>query len=83
MAATLNGVLDMRSMCLLVAAVLSAQPVFAGDTRDWGQRLADTTIAKFGAAHYEAWDRTYAFFVGLFADGVLGGIRLVARRSAR
>lgn len=45
--------------------------------------LADTTIAKFGAAHYEAWDRTYAFFVGLFADGVLGGIRLVARRSAR
>lgn len=43
--------------------------------------LKDTTVAKFGAAHFEAWDRTYSFFVGLFAAGKLGGARLVARRQ--
>jgi sarcosine/dimethylglycine N-methyltransferase len=44
--------------------------------------LEDTTIAKFGAAHYQKWDYTYAFFVGLFAAGRLGGGRFVARREA-
>jgi sarcosine/dimethylglycine N-methyltransferase len=44
--------------------------------------LEDTTIAKFGAAHYQKWDHTYAFFVGLFAAGRLGGGRFVARREA-
>ena len=44
--------------------------------------LKDTTVAKFGAAHYAAWDRTYSFFVGLFSAGKLGGARLVARKSA-
>lgn len=42
--------------------------------------LKDTTVAKFGAAHFEAWDHTYSFFVGLFSAGKLGGARLVARR---
>jgi ubiquinone/menaquinone biosynthesis C-methylase UbiE len=41
--------------------------------------LRDTTVARFGAAHFEAWDRTYAFFVGLFTAGKLGGARIVAR----
>jgi ubiquinone/menaquinone biosynthesis C-methylase UbiE len=44
--------------------------------------LRDTTIAKFGAAHFQKWDETYAFFVGLFAAGRLGGGRFVARREA-
>lgn len=44
--------------------------------------LADTTVAKFGRAHFEAWDDTYSFFVGLFSAGKLGGARLVARKSA-
>jgi ubiquinone/menaquinone biosynthesis C-methylase UbiE len=44
--------------------------------------LEDTTVAKFGAAHFERWDATYAFFVGLFAAGRLGGGRFVARREA-
>jgi sarcosine/dimethylglycine N-methyltransferase len=44
--------------------------------------LRDTTVAKFGAAHFEKWDDTYAFFVGLFAAGRLGGGRFVARREA-
>jgi ubiquinone/menaquinone biosynthesis C-methylase UbiE len=44
--------------------------------------LEDTTVAKFGAAHFRKWDETYAFFVGLFAAGRLGGGRLVARREA-
>jgi len=44
--------------------------------------LRDTTVAKFGAAHFEKWDQTYAFFVGLFAAGRLGGGRFVARREA-
>jgi ubiquinone/menaquinone biosynthesis C-methylase UbiE len=44
--------------------------------------LRDTTVAKFGAAHFAKWDETYAFFVGLFAAGRLGGGRFVARRGA-
>jgi sarcosine/dimethylglycine N-methyltransferase len=44
--------------------------------------LKDTTVAKFGAAHFDRWDATYAFFVGLFAAGRLGGGRFVARRAA-
>jgi hypothetical protein len=43
--------------------------------------LKDTTVARFGAAHFEKWDDTYAFFVGLFAAGRLGGGRFVARRQ--
>jgi ubiquinone/menaquinone biosynthesis C-methylase UbiE len=43
--------------------------------------LRDTTVARFGAAHFRKWDDTYAFFVGLFAAGRLGGGRLVARRA--
>jgi sarcosine/dimethylglycine N-methyltransferase len=44
--------------------------------------LEDTTVAKFGAAHFQKWDETYAFFVGLFAAGRLGGGRFAARREA-
>jgi sarcosine/dimethylglycine N-methyltransferase len=43
--------------------------------------LRDTTIAKFGDDHFRRWDETYAFFVGLFAAGRLGGGRFVARRE--
>lgn len=39
------------------------------------------TERKFGAAHYRRWDDTYAFFVGLYGDGRLGGGRLVARKG--
>ena len=41
--------------------------------------LRDTTVAKFGEAHFAAWDQTYSFFVGLFTAGKLGGARIVAR----
>jgi len=44
------------------------------------RRLKDTTVAKFGAAHYQEWDDSYAFFVGLFTSGQLGGGRFVAKR---
>jgi sarcosine/dimethylglycine N-methyltransferase len=43
--------------------------------------LKDTTVAKFGDDHFHRWDETYAFFVGLFAAGRLGGGRFVARRE--
>jgi sarcosine/dimethylglycine N-methyltransferase len=39
-----------------------------------------TTVEKFGAEHFRKWDDAYAFFVGLFAQGQLGGGRFVARR---
>ncbi len=42
--------------------------------------LEATTVEKFGAEHFRRWDDTYAFFVDLFAQGQLGGGRLVARR---
>jgi SAM-dependent methyltransferase len=63
------------------------------DLSDWWaeilvQRLAmyrsleATTVARFGAEHFERWDDAYAFFVGLFAKGELGGGRVIARRAA-
>jgi hypothetical protein len=42
--------------------------------------LKGATTARFGEAHFRRWDRTYSFFVGLFAAGSLGGGRLVAQR---
>ena len=44
--------------------------------------LRDTAVAKFGEARYREYDAVYAHFVSLFVDGVLGGVRLVARRAA-
>jgi sarcosine/dimethylglycine N-methyltransferase len=78
------------------AALLAAnacQVTVEDDLSEWWteilvQRLAmyrslkETTVAKFGAEHFQRWDDTYAFFVGRFAAGELGGGRLVARRSA-
>ncbi len=49
------------------------------DRLEMYRTLRDTTVAKFGEAHFAAWDRTYSFFVGLFAAGKLGGARIVAR----
>ena len=42
--------------------------------------LRDTTVARFGEQHYATWDATYEFFVGLYAAGRLGGVRMVARK---
>ena len=60
---------------------------------DWAQilkkRLAmyrslkDETIRHFGAAHYDAWDRSYSFFVGLYQVDKLGGGRFVARKTGQ
>jgi sarcosine/dimethylglycine N-methyltransferase len=44
--------------------------------------LEATTVKKFGAEHFRKWDDAYAFFVGLFRQGQLGGGRFVARREA-
>ena len=44
--------------------------------------LKATTVERFGAEHFRRWDDTYAFFVGLFAAGQLGGGRFLARRDA-
>jgi ubiquinone/menaquinone biosynthesis C-methylase UbiE len=44
--------------------------------------LRDDTIARFGAAHYEAYADNYAFFVGLIEAGRLGGARLTSARLA-
>jgi ubiquinone/menaquinone biosynthesis C-methylase UbiE len=46
------------------------------------RELRDTTVARFGADHFQNWDDTYAFFVGLFAERELAGGRIVARRHA-
>ena len=43
--------------------------------------LRATTQARFGTEHFEQWDDTYAFFVGLFKERQLAGGRLVARRA--
>jgi sarcosine/dimethylglycine N-methyltransferase len=43
--------------------------------------LEQDTVRKFGAEHFRKWDDTYAFFVGLFSAGKLGGGRFIARRD--
>ncbi len=45
--------------------------------------LRDTTVARFGEAHYARYDAAYAFFVGLYVQGVLGGCRITWQRPAR
>lgn len=42
--------------------------------------MRDQTIAKLGEAHYERYDNAYTFFVSLYADKLLGGSLIVARR---
>ena len=59
-------------------------------TEEWAQvlvkrlamyrRLKDQTVARFGSSHFEKWDRTYSFFVGLYASSELGGGRLLAQK---
>ena len=44
--------------------------------------LCDTTIAKFGEKRFLEYDRAYSHFVGLFVDGKLGGVRIIARHEA-
>jgi len=57
---------------------------------DWAQILIDRlamyrslkeqTVSSFGLEHFQKWDRTYSFFVGLYRSGELGGGRFVARK---
>lgn len=42
--------------------------------------LEATTVERFGAEHFRRWDEAYAFFVGLYGTGRLGGVRIVAER---
>lgn len=35
--------------------------------------LRETTVAKFGQARLDDYDRAYAHFIGLFTRGILGG----------
>lgn len=43
--------------------------------------LRDSTIAKFGVDGYARYDAAYSFFVSLYEDGILGGVRYVAVRN--
>ena len=43
--------------------------------------LKGQTVASFGQAHFEKWDRAYSFFVGLYTSGELGGGRFLAQKS--
>jgi sarcosine/dimethylglycine N-methyltransferase len=48
---------------------------------DMYRSLKDTTIQRFGEAHYEKWDRKYAAFVALYVANKLGGALVVARKN--
>jgi sarcosine/dimethylglycine N-methyltransferase len=43
--------------------------------------LRDTTVARFGQAHHDHWERMYGTFVGLYAQGKLGGLRVLAQAA--
>ena len=70
--------------CTVVAAVDLSQA--------WARILLDRlamyrslkgqTVERFGAEHFEKWDDTYSFFVGLYQSGELGGGRFIARRTS-
>ena len=59
-------------------------------SNDWAQILIDRlamyrslkeqTVSSFGLEHFEKWDSTYSFFVGLYRSGELGGGRFVAQK---
>ena len=49
---------------------------------DMYRSLKDTTVERFGPAHFEKWDRMYSAFVGLYVAGKLGGTRIVAKAVA-
>jgi len=42
--------------------------------------LKEQTVSSFGLAHFQKWDCTYSFFVGLYRSGELGGGRFVAHK---
>ena len=42
--------------------------------------LKEQTVSSFDLAHFQEWDRTYSFFVGLYRSGELGGGRFVAHK---
>jgi ubiquinone/menaquinone biosynthesis C-methylase UbiE len=68
-------------------AVVSEEDLSAGWTELLQRRLEmyrglrASTVKKLGEAAYERYDAAYAHFVSLYAYGVLGGVRLVARRG--
>lgn len=43
--------------------------------------LRESTVAVHGAEAFERYDAAYAHFVSLYTSGVLGGVRIVARRG--
>lgn len=43
--------------------------------------LKAETVARYGEAHFAAWDDNYSFFVGLYRTGELGGARVVAKKA--
>ena len=43
--------------------------------------LKDQTVASFGQAHFDKWDRAYSFFVGLYSSGELRGARFLAHKG--
>jgi ubiquinone/menaquinone biosynthesis C-methylase UbiE len=45
--------------------------------------LRERTVARFGAAHFENWQREYAYMVGLVETDKLGGARFVAQSASR
>lgn len=51
------------------------------DRLEMYRSLRDTTVAKFGEEHFRAWDATYSFFVDLYRQGKLGGVRIVATKD--
>jgi ubiquinone/menaquinone biosynthesis C-methylase UbiE len=53
------------------------------DRLEMYRSLRDTTVERFGEAHFEKWDRMYSAFVGLFVAGKLGGTRILAQLSRR
>lgn len=49
------------------------------DRQESYRALRDTTVAKFGEAHFAYWDSLYSFYAELFIDGKLGGVRMAAQ----
>jgi sarcosine/dimethylglycine N-methyltransferase len=44
--------------------------------------LRELTVARFGQAHHDHWAQMYGAFVGLYEQGKLGGLRILAHLPA-
>lgn len=83
-AETYRNLLEQRGFALLESEDVGKEWVGIVSRRlEMYRCLKKETVRKFGEAHYRAWDDFYEFFVSMFGERKLSGVRIVAERGSR